>query len=111
MSGPEVAIATPDQFAIVLAIMDETAAWLVSKGMRQWRSPAPPDVRHWRSGPLIIGRGLGEWLIRAVAAELDRAGRERIRPDGRFDERGWYERRYSLARYEALCATIKREPL
>ena len=171
MPGPRIAIAGPEELDTVLGILDETAAWLVSKGIRQWESPTPPDVQTlfadwiargqvrlvWLNGepvaafrieleaiplwrddanagyvytlairPAWIGRGLGEWIIRAIAAELEQAGHEYIRLDCISSNaflRSWYERLgfvyrgtgefhgYSLARYEAACATIKREPL
>ena len=35
--------ATPAELALVMEILDEAARWLISRGIRQWESPPPPD--------------------------------------------------------------------
>jgi ribosomal protein S18 acetylase RimI-like enzyme len=36
--------AQPDEVPLVIAILDEAAAWLQSRGIRQWPSPPPPRI-------------------------------------------------------------------
>lgn len=39
-----VAQAQSDELSIVIAILDEAAAWMLERGIRQWEAPCPPEV-------------------------------------------------------------------
>jgi hypothetical protein len=40
----QVRVANQAELPIVLAILDEAAQWLISKGIHQWDSPPPPAL-------------------------------------------------------------------
>lgn len=62
MATPTFRVATPDQAAEVLSVLDEAAAWLAARGIAQW--PARFELS-WVAGAMSRGE---TWLVEAGGA-------------------------------------------